>query len=252
MENLAILVLSCDKYSSTWNIFFDRKKRYWPECKMPTYLIANHKKYINSEVSTINVGDDIDWSSNLIIALKSIKEENILLMIEDAPFNGMVNEELFKRCYQFFVNEKANYLNLKASPKPNIYIDNFIGSIEAGALYRAALVPSIWKKSILTELLVEGESAWHFEIIGSERSIRFDKFYSTREPIFNLLHYIIKGKIPKSAAKSLEVSNELNKISFETMSYIENLKYKFIILRSHVFKILVPLKLRSKIRRKFL
>lgn len=49
MENntpqLAILVLSCDKYSDLWDDFFNLKDKFWPECPYSCYLATDTKEY---------------------------------------------------------------------------------------------------------------------------------------------------------------------------------------------------------------
>ncbi len=51
--NVSIVVLSCDIYSVFWDWFFACKKRYWKDCRYPTYLVTETKtcKYCQ----TINI-----------------------------------------------------------------------------------------------------------------------------------------------------------------------------------------------------
>jgi hypothetical protein len=248
VNNLCILVLSCDRYCGLWDLFFTRWERFWPSCPYPVCLITNQMEYDRPGVITIKTGDDIDWSTNLLKVLEGIPQENLLLMIEDAPLDSMVNGQDFARLYGRFQLEDLNYLNLKSSPAPNGVCDIDMGDLLPGTLYRAALVPCLWKKQVLKSLAIRGETAWHFEILGSERSDEFSNFRSTRRPFFKLLHCIIKGKLDRRAAQKLRKNEELQLIDFPLMTLGEQYSLYLRECRSYIFNILVPSMLRRSLR----
>ena len=73
-DDLAILVVSCDKYSELWDNFFNLMYKNWPSLKdsesnVPIYLIANSKKFSDSRVQTIQIPNEISWSDNVLKAL---------------------------------------------------------------------------------------------------------------------------------------------------------------------------------------
>jgi hypothetical protein len=55
-------------------------------------------------------------------------------------------------------------------------------------------VLSLWKRDVLLDLLVPGESAWEFEIAGSVRSDACEGFYATRTPRLSVINAVIQGK----------------------------------------------------------
>ncbi len=248
MNNLGILVLSCDRYYSLWDLFFSRWERFWPECPYPIYLLSNQLEYKRLNVLTLKTGEDIDWSSNLLNVLDKIPEDNLLVMIEDAPLDALVDGTAFERLYKRFQNEQLNYLNLKASPVPDGFSDTEMGELLPGSLYRTALIPCIWKKDILATLAIRGETAWHFEILGSERSDNLPNFRSLHRPFFNLLHCIIRGKLDRRAADSLLKSSELQNINFPIMTHYEQILLLAREIRGRIFTTLIPSKLRRKLR----
>ena len=63
-SNLAVLVISCDAYSDLWSPFFKLYFRYWSDNKFDTFLLSNFKKYSDSRVGSIIVGEDKSWSNN--------------------------------------------------------------------------------------------------------------------------------------------------------------------------------------------
>ncbi|HJX10704.1 MAG TPA: hypothetical protein VJ733_09410, partial [Candidatus Binatia bacterium] len=73
-----------------------------------------------------------------------------------------------------------------------------IGSYARGAPYRAT-VCGFWDRDCLMSLLLEGESPWNFEILGSYRTAYMDGFYGLTSPLFERRNMIEKGRwIPES------------------------------------------------------
>ena len=52
-----------------------------------------------------------------------------------------------------------------------------------GAPYRTSAQSAIWRKSSLESLLVDGESIWEFEVLGSRRSDALEGFYAVWRPV---------------------------------------------------------------------
>jgi hypothetical protein len=249
MKNkLAILVLSCDKYASLWPLFFDRFKRFWPDCEYPIFLLANEFNFQRDGVETIKIGPDKDWTSNLMRALEFVDAENVLLMLDDAPLAAKVDSDKFSDLISIFESRKFNYLNCKASPLPKNKTEfNSIGELPPGSNYRAALVPCIWRVSILKDIAKIGESAWQFEIRGSKRSDQHDRFFSLWSPFFQITHIIIKGKIDRRAHSELMKNNELDGMNFQLMSKTEYIMLRIQESRSFFIN-LFPYNLRRNLR----
>lgn len=235
-RDVAVVVISCDKFSSLWTLFFDRFSRFWPDYCGQMYLISNHMAFEREGVKTICVGDDRDWSSNLEIALSQIHEDNLLLMLEDAPLDRPVDHSGLIQIFADFSEQNFDYLNLKASPRPkNAPIDSGYGRYPANLMYRAALVPCLWRKAVLHDLLVPGETAWQFEIRGSKRSNSYERFFSVREPVLHFLHCVIQGKLDRRAALKLNSTGEIEALNFPVMSKREYRKLRLKELRGNLF-----------------
>ncbi len=242
-KELAVVILSCDKFSSLWPLFFKRLDEYFPRSNIKFYLLSNNLAYeadTYHSVEVICVGDDISWSDNLRKLLVQINEKNVLLLMEDGPLAKNVNIEKLNSYHDIFMKNNMNYLNLKASPKPDKNINQDFGEISPSKGYRTALVPSLWKKSILLSLLKNGESAWEFEVLGSERSATYENFFSLNKPLLTLDHIIIKGKIERKIFKKLKLKNEHLNIEFPIMSKLEYLKDYLLRWRSLLLSFLIP------------
>jgi len=79
----------------------------------------------------------------------------------------------------YLKDRQAACLRLMPFPPPETMIDDKleVGEILKGAPYRVSLQTAVWGKSVLYELLVEGESPWDLENMGSIRSNSVDKLF---------------------------------------------------------------------------
>jgi hypothetical protein len=180
MVNYSILVLSCDKYSSLWDSFFERLDRHWPNDSAQRYLLTNHLNPDFPGVKNIRIGDDVDWSSNLIKALSTIESEYVYILLEDVFINRDIDQAYFKSALACIDLAKPNYVNTKALPMPRgPNHSRLVREVVKGSHYRASLCNAFWKKEMLLTLLMPGESPWEFERRGSERSNSHADFYGT-------------------------------------------------------------------------
>jgi len=228
-NDLAVVVLSCDKFSSLWPLFFKRLDKNFPINCAKVYLLSN---YIDVSVESSNsvkvvcVGKDISWSANLRKLLIGISEPNVLLLMDDAPLSEAIETADFQFFYSSFIEHKMNYLNLKASPAPNRNVGRHYGEIRPTTGYRTAVIPSFWRKDTLLDLLKDDESAWQFEVYGSKRSERYQGFFSVRKPFIAFDHIVIKGKIDRSIYTKLKNNDEHLGIDFPVMSLWEYVREK--------------------------
>ncbi|MCO7188750.1 MULTISPECIES: hypothetical protein [unclassified Pseudoalteromonas] len=247
-NNLAVVVLTCDHYSDLWPPFFEGYSRHWKGSPWPIYLASNQKDYDYPGLQVIKSGEDKDWSSSIRSSLSQLEEEYVLLLIDDIIFTKDVDFEKLSSLYQEFIDSGMNYLRLKNSPLPDIDFNQDIGEISKDSLYRTAIFPSIWKKDVLFDILKDGESAWEFELKGSVRSDNYGGFYSVYEDVFEGIHGVIKGKWTRQAVKELkQVGINFDSEKRGVMSFKDDLKLRFVFLRSRVFR-LVPAKYQRKLR----
>lgn len=211
MDNIAVLIVSCDKYSDLWEPFFRLFRRYWPTCPYKVYLLSNTLSGDIPGVNSILMGEDTSWSDNLRLGLDHIPEEYVFLLLDDLFLIGKVDEKEVVRLFKWVVDSKVNYLRMNPYPRPDKAFNESVGVVSKGTIYRTSTVLSIWKKQVLKSLLVPGESAWDFEINGSIRSDSLDGFYSTEEILFPHINGVIKGKWDRKALKLISrIGVELN------------------------------------------
>jgi hypothetical protein len=176
---LAVLVLSCDKYSDLWKPFFTLFFKYWDDCPFEIYLCTNEKVYPDDRVTSINTGEDVAWTSTVKKCLEQINSEFVLLLQEDFLFRSKVDTERIYKYFGFMKKYNAGCLRLYPSPLPEgvIPAEKEIGEILPGSSFRVSLQSAIWEKEEFAKLLVDGENPWEFEHYGSIRSNDSEKIY---------------------------------------------------------------------------
>jgi len=134
-------------------------------------LITNYKKYDDSRVISLAVGEDKRFASNLRVALKSISTPYILYLQEDYLLEKKTDTANLLRFFTYLREYDAAYVRLSPMPRPDkIYPSGDIGELDKNAPYRTSLQAAFWDKNVLLELLRNGESGWDFEVKGTERS----------------------------------------------------------------------------------
>ena len=233
--SLAIVVASCDKYSDLWEPLFGEFFNYWPDCPYPIYLVANHKQFSDPRVTTLLAGDDVDWSSTIATALTQIRHSHVLFWIDDAFLADKVQTAYVESIFGQVKELDANFWRLRPNPLPNERVDEQTGVLAPEAAYRVSLFATIWKMSALSEILRPGESAWSFELKGTERSRKLNRFYTVLDEVFSYLHGVERGVWIRPAARGLERRGY--KLDFQyrrCMTRIENLALTYRLFKSWV------------------
>lgn len=246
---IALLVITCDKYSDLWPIFIGQFNKNWEECPFDKYFITNQKETSSSHFKAIKVGINETWSSGLYKALELLKQnyEYVFVTLEDSILLEKVNNDVFLKISNIFINENGNYLKFITKPKFDIYHNNYYGIISPNSLYRPTCVYSLWKICVLQDLLKIDENAWEFERFGSVRSDSYDKFYVVYDNFFKISNTIIKGLwVRKEKKKMLKLGYEISR-ERKTMNLFKTLLLYFKTFNFKAFNILIPWKYRRAI-----
>lgn len=209
-ESVAICVLSFDGSSDLWPPFFDGLAKAWPGAPLPVYLLTNHKTYEGPHnVNTLAVGDDIDWSSNLLKALQGIEERHILFIFDDFILRSIDVLRLTHYLERVVENDWL-YLTLHPNNYIKDQVEPGIRQISEHGVYRCTLVYGIFRKDVLADLLVPGESAWEFEIESGVRACGLP-LYTVEKRIFRHYHLLRKGKWMRPGYQKLVKLYDLNR-----------------------------------------
>lgn len=194
MANDTILVVpSCDKFSDTWAPQFDLFFRFWPDCPFTVFLISNELTFDHERVVTLRAGPDKDWSTTIARALDQVQCRRILFWIDDAFLKAPVDTKEVLAVLDIATAARANFVRLRPDPKPAVWLSSGFGLLAKGAVYRVSLFATLWDTEVLKQIVRPGETAWEFELNGSERANDLDGFYCTKKSPFIYEHGIERG-----------------------------------------------------------
>ncbi|MCC2624734.1 MAG: hypothetical protein K0R14_607 [Burkholderiales bacterium] len=238
-KNLAIVVASCDKYSDLWETLFSLLFKYWPDCPYPVYLIANKKKFEHERVTTLLAGEDLSWSTTIIKALQDFPHSHLLFLLDDVFPIAKIETAEVERIYKWVIDHNTCFIRLRPKPKPKIWLSEGIGVLDKSAAYRVSLFATLWSTKTLNMILKDGESAWEFELLGTERSRQLDKFYCTKRSFIKYLHGVERGIWIRSTARKLEnMGYKLDYSKRRLMSRVDSIWYTYRLFKSWVFSII--------------
>lgn len=196
MNNVAIVIVSCDAYKDTWPYFFLCFDKFWPDCRIKKYIVTNklHPQY--NDTIVISTGEEKSWSAKMRFALQQISEEIIILLLDDYFICKQVNNSEVEKIIIKFNEFQYDYLRLMPIPKISNGSKD-IYKLNGKNLYEINLQASIWRKSYLLKVLRhDGLSAWEIEAlqkVSSEHRITGNTA-ATNYPIIDYLNGIIQGK----------------------------------------------------------
>ncbi len=217
-DQVAFVVLSCDRYSDLWEPCFRRLRRYWPDLRLDVFLVANQKRFDTYGVKSLLAGEDIDWSSTIRRALVQVSHRYVFFWFEDAFLDRPIDERAISRYLRWAIDNDADYLRLREVPKPRQRVSDNIGRLAERIPYRNTCFASIWKRDVFLQLLRDGESAGEFEMQGTKRSDLYPRFYGVYRCPFNYLHGVVRGVWLRSALQELVATNDVLSIGRPVMT----------------------------------
>jgi hypothetical protein len=198
-ESIAVIVSSCDSFFDSWRPFDAFLGKFWPDCPLEIFLITNELEVHSSRIRALRVGPDRGWSSNFLSALGQIEHPYILYVQEDYFLTAPVQSAQLAQDFGDAVEIGADSLCFRARLPlgPGFQpINDRYGFVPLDADGRTRCQITLWKRSVLQNILRADESAWDFEARGSARTREMKILsYLRREntPIPYLMSAISRG-----------------------------------------------------------
>ena len=227
VDDIAIVILSCDKFKVTWKPCIDHFFNAWPGCPHPVYLLNNFTSSEDQIVKDLMVGDDHNWSDTLKKGLLKIEKKRIFFIFDDS-FITKFNLEEVKLIFKIAIENDLDSVALRKKEfDRGKRFNEKLYKLSPTTKYRNSLFLNLIKKDLLLNLLKSGENAWQFEKDGNIRNKNFD-FYSVYETkLITYYHGIVKGKwLPETYTYLKNKGYLLNGNTFENYSKFQvfNLK----------------------------
>lgn len=215
-KDLSIIVMSCDKNKWLLDIFFDRFYKEWSNCPFEVNLVLENDNYVFNDrnIKVHNCFESNSFCYRLKKTLLKIKENYVLIFLDDFIIESPVNVFLLDKYLNIISENRLNNIiltpieHVKNDP---IIIDSLIVKRTRFGRYKACLQCGLWDRNILSDLLLEKENAWEFELFANIRSfVTRDKYYAVLakddKPFdYNDGFFLVQGKV------NLEEKNRVEK-----------------------------------------
>jgi len=246
-NELAILVLSCDKYSDVWNDFFNLKERFWPDCPYRCYLATDTANYERDGVEVIHFGNIKTWTVCAKKALEQIDEPYVALFLEDAFIYKTIDTKIIADNLQFCITNRVDFLTMERNRMQKTMtvedqVAPHIWHIDRHQKYGIDTSAAIWDKVFLRQALEKEDcNAWQFEVnycreAESEDGLQGEIFFDDRQP-FNIspVEIVRLGKFNPDAIRFYKrIGYEIDTSKRDVMNYYQK---SFINLKMALSKI---------------
>lgn len=177
------IVITSDVTSWALRPMFYLLRKYWPQ--MPRAIVGGYTKPgFHIDADFISIGRFIDypvnkWSDGLLCFLSYIEDEYILFLMDDYWLHAPANHNKIMALADYVkAHDNTARLDLTYDRLNNATwtdvktlweIDDLIFSNPSP--YQFSFQAALWRKSMLTKCLVEGETPWQSEHNGTARII---------------------------------------------------------------------------------
>lgn len=217
-DNLAVVVITGDKYSKYWDAWYDGFKKNF-NINVPIYFITETIRCPFPEIIDIDVGFKgvMNWTGGLRKGILQIEKQNIFLMVEDCIFTENITN-LFRVLYASFNLLQADSLRISFSPAASksdpteiLVYGTPIYKLRQKSRYLISYRPCIWNRDFLLKCIEHVESPWESEVSGSRRVSQFPhKIYDYMKPGW-AVDASKKGVTTPEGAELMRIAHEKRK-----------------------------------------
>lgn len=177
LQNLTILINTCDSYDDLWEPFFKLFKKFGGElAKCPIVLNTESKKFTYEDLNIScpnNFDKTIEWGRRLKETLKTIKTDYVLFLLDDFFLQRPADTETIAQCIKWLDENKNvgafNFISIEQAKIEHQTYKNFC-LMPLEMQYRVNAQACVWRKDILDKSILDIESPWEWEIFGNIRN----------------------------------------------------------------------------------
>jgi hypothetical protein len=205
MQDLTILIPSCEKFSDIRRGCIASLDRCWPDRQCPLCLITDGPTTQTFSNTTIINGGNAEWSDRLKIALGQVQTPYVMIILDDYFICRKVDTKRIERLLQIVKESGAGYLRMSKTrkEKKKFPADPKIRVIDTSDhRYKANLYIGIWKRDVLLALCDESLNPWQFEVALSKKLDKMGTFcLSTTNVDIKIKDVVRKGAITRDTWK---------------------------------------------------
>lgn len=243
--NLAVLILSCDKYNDLWDGCYYQFAKYF-KLDIPVYFASNNlsPSWSDSKIKIIHTGPEKNWGENFKRAIEQVNSQYIFVTLEDLYICSEINDDGYV-LIQSMLERQLDLKHLKYTGfiQGNKEVMKGVKILDAGTPYRVTLC-GIWQKEYLLSIIDDLDTPWIFEVDGSVRTQSDKGFYSLEKPLYQSVNMVEKGYwITSSLRWALQNQIPVNPQSrFRKSSYQDLTSF----IKDHYFNMMMKVSLDKK------
>ena len=146
---MVALILSCDKYSSLWELFFHFYEKYYPD-HPETFLVCESLECPYCE--TLNISSQV-WSVRFREALAALDDDQVLVLLDDFFIRKRVDSKRIEKLR--FTDDIISYNFELSWRKPALKLKEWDVQFN-NQIYLNSCQPTLWDRMKLIERL-DGE-----------------------------------------------------------------------------------------------
>ena len=173
MKDLAVVLITCDKYSFLWDTWYHNFSKYWIiDC--PVYFLTETRRVDYPGVTQIwyNEPDVNKWTKRVKKCIKQIPENDLFVILDDHIFRKEI-DRIFRGVYSLFKKLKADAIRInrvpdrtKAKATTHLIMGDPVYKLTRTSMYIISYTPNLWKKSFLLKCLMGNNDPWQSELLG--------------------------------------------------------------------------------------
>lgn len=209
---MTLIVLSCSKNEDTLKPFHVLMERYYPNHPDIVYFTDMDRMVMNPYYDSIPVMNELStWTKGFRQFLKKIKDEHILLMIDDCFIRRPVDVERIEEAESIMAAEpNIACMNFELSWDENDEETDYIGwkKRKHGSRFEVSLMCGLWNKEKLLHVVDRDCSPWTIE--EDQDSKGYDYFINADDYIIDWGYRtfkpcnIVKGKWTRECKEFLD------------------------------------------------
>lgn len=173
MNDASVLIYSCDAYADIWQPFFTLLFRYW-DCPYDVYVATESLDCNLIGVEALHGTGS--WTDRMRQAVEQIPTRYVIGMCEDMFLRREVKQYVIDNCiitmdenpYIACMNFEKEYQSIEPC-------DVFgFGRKPDNGDYRLSCQPTLWRRSVLLDLLDKPMSAWSWEMSSAQAPNQYD------------------------------------------------------------------------------
>jgi hypothetical protein len=196
MDDINLLVISCDAYRDLWRPFFTLLFRRWPDCPFRVVLGSNEARFDDPRVTPLPVGKDGGWGANVLTMLTRLTGTHVITLLDDFLLESPVNTAVVNRLMGVAMREEVDCLRLIPNPGPTQPVNGYaeLGEMGRHDPYRISTQAAIWRREALARLVRPDYSPWQFELDNSRIAADGLRIWGVYRPVLKYRHGVERGR----------------------------------------------------------